>query len=61
MAELNVVHTPSETVPQTATVAGHTTTTPDTRKLFTIEPFMPAVKADIGNEVCACFCGCICA
>jgi hypothetical protein len=30
------------------------------RDPFSIETFKPAIKADAGNELCACVCACAC-
>lgn len=35
-------------------------TTPANR-LFSIQTFRPALKADVESEVCACACVCVCA
>ena len=32
----------------------------ETQKLFAMETFKPAMKADVGNEICICLCGCAC-
>ena len=33
---------------------------PETGKLFAMETFRPALKADVGTEACACVCVCAC-
>lgn len=49
-------------MPETATVSMEAapTTGQETRKLFSIETFQPAMKADVGNEACICLCACVC-
>jgi hypothetical protein len=47
-------------VAQSATAQPATSTKQESRKLFSMETFKPAVKADVGNEICACGCVCIC-
>jgi hypothetical protein len=43
------------TEPTTARTAGQ-----ETRTLFSMETFKPIMKADVGNEACACICACGC-